>query len=61
MMTLRRLDGASGRPARTSPRAPGGVLVMREDSCVMSGRPTHDAEASSSRAALPESTLRLSP
>jgi hypothetical protein len=34
---------------------PAGVLMMREDACVMSGRPTHDAEASSSRAALPAS------
>jgi hypothetical protein len=32
-----------------------GVLVMREDGCVMSGRPVHGAEASSSRAALPTS------
>jgi hypothetical protein len=30
-----------------------GVLVMREDGCVMPRRPTHGAEASSSRAALP--------
>jgi hypothetical protein len=28
---------------------------MREDDCVMSGRPAHGAEASSSRAALPAS------
>jgi hypothetical protein len=28
---------------------------MREDGCVMPGRPAHDAEASSSRAALPAS------
>jgi hypothetical protein len=28
---------------------------MREDGCVMSGRPVHGAEASSSRAALPAS------
>jgi hypothetical protein len=32
-----------------------GVLMMREDSYVMSGRPTHCAEASSSSAALPAS------
>jgi hypothetical protein len=32
-----------------------GVLVMRKDSCVMSGCPVHSAEASSSRAALPAS------
>jgi hypothetical protein len=31
------------------------VLVMREDGCVMSGRPAHGAKASSSRAALPTS------
>jgi hypothetical protein len=29
------------------------VLVMREDSCMMSQRPAHDAEASTSRAAPP--------
>jgi hypothetical protein len=28
---------------------------MREDGCVMSGHPAHGAEASSSRAALPDS------
>jgi hypothetical protein len=27
------------------------VMVMREDGCVMSQRPTHDAEASASHAA----------
>jgi hypothetical protein len=32
-----------------------GVLVMREDDCVMSGCLTHSAEASSFRAALPAS------
>jgi hypothetical protein len=32
-----------------------GVLVMREDGCVMSGRLAHGAEASLSRAALPAS------
>jgi hypothetical protein len=36
-----------------APEPPLGVLVMREDDCVMSGRPTHDAEASSSRTVLP--------
>jgi hypothetical protein len=41
-------------PAPT-PEPPVGVLVMREDDCVMSGRPTHGAEPSSSRAALPAS------
>jgi hypothetical protein len=34
---------------------PMGVLVMREDDCVMSRRPTHGAEASLSCAALPAS------
>jgi hypothetical protein len=28
-----------------APEPPVGVLVMREDDCVMSGRPTHGAEA----------------
>jgi hypothetical protein len=35
-----------------APELPVGVIVMREDDCVMSVRPTHGAEASSSRAAL---------
>jgi hypothetical protein len=35
-----------------APEPPVGVIVMREDDCVMSGRQTHGAEASSSRAAL---------
>jgi hypothetical protein len=35
-----------------APEPPVGVLVMREDDCMMSGHPTHGAEASSSRAAL---------
>jgi hypothetical protein len=38
-----------------APEPPMGVLVMREDGCVMSGRPAHGAEASSLRAALPAS------
>jgi hypothetical protein len=38
-----------------APEPPVGVLVMRDDGCVMSGRPTHGAEDSSSRAALPAS------
>jgi hypothetical protein len=38
-----------------APEPPVGVLVMREDDFVMSGRLTHGAEASSSRAALPAS------
>jgi hypothetical protein len=36
-----------------APEPPAGVLVMREDGCVMSGRPVHDAEPSSSRATPP--------
>jgi hypothetical protein len=38
-----------------APEPTAGVLVMREDSCVMRPRPTHGAEASSSRAGLPAS------
>jgi hypothetical protein len=38
-----------------APEPPVGVLVMREDGCVMLGRPTHGTEASSSRTALPTS------
>jgi hypothetical protein len=38
-----------------APEPPVGVLVMREDGCVMSRRLMHSAEASSSRAALPAS------
>jgi hypothetical protein len=41
-------------PAPT-PETPVGVLVMREYGRVMSGHPTHGAEALSSRAALPAS------
>jgi hypothetical protein len=36
-----------------APEPATGVLVMREDGCVMPRWPTHDAEASSSRAGLP--------
>jgi hypothetical protein len=36
-----------------APEPAAGVLVMREDGCVMSWHPTHGAEPSSSRAALP--------
>jgi hypothetical protein len=36
-----------------APEPAAGVLVMREDGCVMPRRLTHDAEALSSRAALP--------
>jgi hypothetical protein len=39
-----------------APEPPVGVLVMKEDGCVMSGRPTHDAVASSSRGALRTTT-----
>jgi hypothetical protein len=42
-----------GELARASPRVCGGVLVMREDDCVMPRCPMYGAEASSSRAALP--------
>jgi hypothetical protein len=42
-----------GELARASPRAYGGVLVTREDGCVMPRQPTHGAEASSSCAGLP--------
>jgi hypothetical protein len=37
----------------SAPEPAAGVLVMREDGCVMPRRLTHDAEASSSRATLP--------
>jgi hypothetical protein len=37
----------------SAPEPPTGVLVMREDGCVVSGCPVHGAEASSSRTALP--------
>jgi hypothetical protein len=38
-----------------APEPPVGVLVMREDDCVMSGHPIHGTEASSSCASLPAS------
>jgi hypothetical protein len=38
-----------------APGPPVGVLMMRDDGCVMSGRLAHGAEASSSRAAPPAS------
>jgi hypothetical protein len=41
-----------GQPALALERTPE-VLVMWEDGCVMSQRPAHDAEASTSHAALP--------
>jgi hypothetical protein len=37
------------------PEPPVVVLVMRDDDCMMSGRPAHGAEASSSRVTLPAS------
>jgi hypothetical protein len=37
----------------SAPEPAAGVLVMREDGCVMPRHPTHGAEPSSSRAALP--------
>jgi hypothetical protein len=36
-----------------APEPAAGVLVMREDSCMMPQRPTHGVEASTSRAGLP--------
>jgi hypothetical protein len=36
-----------------APEPAAGVLVMREDGCVMPRRPAHGAEASSSHAVLP--------
>jgi hypothetical protein len=47
-------DQWGGLPA-PAPEPPAGVPVMRDDGCVMSGRPTDGAEASSSRAAPPAS------
>jgi hypothetical protein len=47
--------GQWGSLPAPAPEPPAGVLVMREDGCVMSGCSTHSAEASSSRAALPAS------
>jgi hypothetical protein len=38
-----------------APEPPVGALVVRDDGCVMSGRPADGAEASSSRAVLPAS------
>jgi hypothetical protein len=42
-------------PPAPASEPPVGVLMMREDGTVMSGRPTHGAGTSSSRAALPAS------
>jgi hypothetical protein len=42
-----------------APEPAAGVLVMREDGCVMPPRPTHGAEASSSRAGLPASNTTV--
>jgi hypothetical protein len=45
--------GPMGEPARASPRACAGVLVVRADGYVMPRHPSHGAGASSSCAALP--------
>jgi hypothetical protein len=45
-------DQWENRPA-PAPEPVAGVLVVRVDGCVMPRRPSHGAEASSSRAALP--------
>jgi hypothetical protein len=42
-----------------APEPATGVLVMREDDCVMPRRPMHGAEASSSRAGLPASDVAV--
>jgi hypothetical protein len=42
-----------GEPAHASPEPAVGVLVVRANGCVMPWRPSHGAEASSSRATLP--------
>jgi hypothetical protein len=47
--------GPVGEPARASPRAPAGVLLVRDDGGVASGRLADGAEASSSRGFLPAS------
>jgi hypothetical protein len=47
-------DQWASLPAPT-PEPPVGALVVRDDGCVMSGRPADGAEASSSRAVLPAS------
>jgi hypothetical protein len=47
-------DQWGGLPA-PAPEPPVGALVVRDDGCVMSGRPADDAEASSSRVVLPAS------
>jgi hypothetical protein len=51
-----RSRGSSGPTPERAPE----VLVMREDGCVMSQRPAHDAEASTSRAAPPASDVAIS-
>jgi hypothetical protein len=45
--------GQWGNQPASAPERARGVLVMREDGCVMSQRPAHNAEALSSRAVLP--------
>jgi hypothetical protein len=53
-MTPRSPDGANGRTGpRQAPELTAVVLLMWEDGCVMPWHPTHDVEASSSRAGLP--------
>jgi hypothetical protein len=47
-------DQWGGLPA-PAPEPPVGVLVMRDDGCVMSGHPAYGVEASSSRATPPAS------
>jgi hypothetical protein len=42
-----------------APMPAAGVLVMREDGCVMLRQQTHDAEASSSRASLPAPDVNI--
>jgi hypothetical protein len=42
-----------------APEPAAGVLMMREDNCVMLQQPTHGTEASSSRAGLPTSDVTV--
>jgi hypothetical protein len=48
--------GSSGLAPERAPE----VLVMRSDGCVMSRRPAHDAEASTSCTASPTSDVAVS-
>jgi hypothetical protein len=45
----------------SAPEPAAGVLVMREDGCVMLRRPAHGAEASSSCAVLPAPDVVVAP